>query len=72
MTENTASSPPGRDFTAFVAMMAALMILGALGLDGMLPSLPTIVHDLDIHSPNDGQLVVTARASGWARSSTGR
>jgi DHA1 family bicyclomycin/chloramphenicol resistance-like MFS transporter len=58
MTENTASSPPDRGFAAFVATMAALMMLGALGLDAMLPSLPTIVHDLDIRSPNDGQLVV--------------
>ena len=58
MTENTASSPPDRGLVAFVAMIAALMMLGALGLDGMLPSLPTIVHDLDIRSPNDSQLVV--------------
>ena len=58
MTENTAPSPPNRGFAAFVALMAALMMLGALGLDGMLPSLPTIVHDLDIRSPNDSQLVV--------------
>jgi MFS transporter, DHA1 family, multidrug resistance protein len=58
MTENTAPSPPDRGFAAFVALMAALMMLGALGLDGMLPSLPTIVHDLDIRSPNDSQLVV--------------
>jgi len=35
-------------------MMAALMMLGALGLDGMLPGLPAIVHDLSIRSPNDG------------------
>src|SRR6202040_4397969 len=58
MTENIALSPPLRGFAAHVAMMAALMMLGALGLDGMLPSLPTIVHDLDIRSPNDSQLVV--------------
>src|SRR5258705_9513608 len=58
MTEDTASSPPDRGFAAFVAMMAALMMLGALGLDGMLPSLPIIAHDLGIRSPNDRQLVV--------------
>ena len=58
MTENTTSSPPDRGFAAFVAMMAALMMLGALGLDGMLPGLPNIVHDLGIRSANDGQLVV--------------
>jgi DHA1 family bicyclomycin/chloramphenicol resistance-like MFS transporter len=39
-------------------MMAALMMLGALGLDGMLPGLPAIAHDLGIRSPNDRQLVV--------------
>ncbi len=58
MTENIASPPPDRGFTAFVGMMAALMMLGALGLDGMLPSLPTIVRDLGISSANTGQLVV--------------
>ena len=58
MTENTDPSPPNRGFAAFVAMMAALMMLGALGLDGMLPSLPIMVHDLDIRSPNEAQLVV--------------
>jgi uncharacterized protein YbjT (DUF2867 family) len=55
MTENTAPSPPDRGFAAFVALTAAaLMMLGALGLDGMLPSLPIIVRDLDIRSPNEG------------------
>jgi MFS family permease len=58
MTENTAPSPPDRGFAAFVALMAGLMMLGALGLDGMLPSLPIIVRDLDIRSPNDSQLVL--------------
>jgi DHA1 family bicyclomycin/chloramphenicol resistance-like MFS transporter len=58
MTEKTTSAPPDRGFAAFVAMMAALMMLGALGLDGMLPGLPTIAHDLDIRSPNGSQLVV--------------
>jgi DHA1 family bicyclomycin/chloramphenicol resistance-like MFS transporter len=57
MTEDT-SSGPDRGFAAFVTMMAALMMLGALGLDGMLPGLPAIARDLDIRSPNDRQLVV--------------
>ena len=52
---DTASPAPVR---GFVAMMAAFMMLAALGLDGMLPSLTTIAHDLDIRSPNDSQLVV--------------
>ena len=58
MTEDTASSASDRGFAAFVTMMAALMMLGALGLDGMLPSLPAIARDLAIRSPNDRQLVV--------------
>jgi DHA1 family bicyclomycin/chloramphenicol resistance-like MFS transporter len=58
MTEATASPAPDRGFAAFVMMMAALMMLGALGLDGMLPSLPTIARDLGIRSPNDRQWVV--------------
>jgi DHA1 family bicyclomycin/chloramphenicol resistance-like MFS transporter len=60
MTENIASSPSDRGFAVFVAMMSALMMLGSLGLDGMLPGLPAIVHDLGISSANDGQLVVAA------------
>ena len=58
MTELAVSSAPDRGFAAFVAMMAALMMLGALGLDGMLAGLPSIAHDLDIRSPNGRQLVV--------------
>jgi len=62
MAEDTPSSAPDRGFAAFVTMMAALMMLGAVGLDGMLPSLPTIAHDLDIRSPNQRQLVVVVTA----------
>lgn len=58
MTKSAASARPDRGFASFVAMMAALMMLGALGLDGMLPSLPAIAHDLAISSPNGSQLVV--------------
>src|SRR5258706_10691728 len=58
VTEAPASPAPDRGFAAFVIMMSALMMLAALGLDGMLPSLPTIAHDLAIRSPNDRQLVV--------------
>jgi MFS transporter, DHA1 family, multidrug resistance protein len=60
VTKDTASAAPDRGFAAFVIMMAALMMLGALGLDGMLPGLPTIAHDLAIRSPNDRQLIVMA------------
>ncbi len=58
MANHTDLSQPDRGFAAFVAMMAALMMLGALGLDGMLPGLPTIARDLDISSPNGSQMVV--------------
>ena len=58
VTEDARSPAPDRGFAVFVVMMAALMMLGALGLDGMLPGLATIAHDLGIASPNDRQLVV--------------
>jgi DHA1 family bicyclomycin/chloramphenicol resistance-like MFS transporter len=58
VTDDDASSTSDRGFAAFVTMMAALMMLGALGLDGMLPGLANIARDLEIASPNDRQLVV--------------
>lgn len=42
----------------FVAMMAALMSLGALAIDGMLPALDEIARSLGVSDPNQRQLVV--------------
>lgn len=42
----------------FVALMAALMSLGALAIDGMLPALDEIAGDFGVNDPNRRQLVV--------------
>jgi len=42
----------------FVVLMAALMSLGALAIDGMLPALDEIAADLGVADPNQRQLVV--------------
>lgn len=43
----------------FVALIATLMSLVALSIDGMLPALPAIGADLDVARANDTQLVVS-------------
>lgn len=42
----------------FIALMAAVMSLGALGVDGMLPALHEIASGFGISDPNERQLVV--------------
>ena len=43
----------------FVALVAALMATGALGVDAMLPALPAIGHDLGVVDANAPQFVIT-------------
>ncbi|MEI9906308.1 MAG: MFS transporter [Asticcacaulis sp.] len=45
-------------FPEFVALIASLMALGALGIDSMLPALSAIGHDLNVADPNHQQWVV--------------
>jgi DHA1 family bicyclomycin/chloramphenicol resistance-like MFS transporter len=52
-------------FAEFVALVASLMSLGALGVDAMLPALPAMGAALDIASPNARQLVITAYLLGF-------
>jgi DHA1 family bicyclomycin/chloramphenicol resistance-like MFS transporter len=42
----------------FVALMAAIMSLGALAIDGMLPALDEIARTFGVTDPNERQLVV--------------
>lgn len=51
---------PPRDLgrAEFVAMLAMLMALQALGVDAMLPALPEIARELKAPNPNDRQLIV--------------
>lgn len=51
-------SPPIH-FAEFVALIAALMAVGALGIDTMLPALPDIGRDLGLQHENLRQLVIS-------------
>lgn len=51
-------------FGEFVALIASLMALGALGIDAMLPALPDIGRSLDVADPNARQYVISAFLGG--------
>lgn len=51
--------PAGIGFVEFVVLMAALMALGALGIDSMLPNLPAIGQSLGVAEENRRQLIIT-------------
>ncbi len=55
MSDAPAKQP---SFPEFVALIASLMALGALGIDSMLPALSAIGHDLHVADPNHQQWVV--------------
>ncbi|HWK37265.1 multidrug effflux MFS transporter [Sphingomonas sp.] len=52
-------------FVEFVAMIAAMMMLNALGIDSMLPALPAIGDSLDIDSANHRQFIISAFLIGF-------
>jgi Bcr/CflA subfamily drug resistance transporter len=49
----------------FVAFIAAIMAVNALGIDMMLPALPAIGRDLNVANANSLQWIVTAYMSGF-------
>jgi DHA1 family bicyclomycin/chloramphenicol resistance-like MFS transporter len=49
----------GQGLPEFVVLMAALMALGALGIDSMLPNLPAIGESLGVTDENRRQLIIT-------------
>lgn len=53
-------------FGEFVALIAAMMALTALGIDSMLPALPAIGASLDVAEPNHRQFVITSYLIGFA------
>jgi MFS transporter, DHA1 family, multidrug resistance protein len=59
---------PGIGFKQFVAMVAAMMAVNALAIDGMLPALPAIGKALNIATDNDRQWIVTAYMLGFGSS----
>ncbi len=58
-------SLPGLGFKEFVAMIAALMAVNALTIDGMLPALPEIGRALGVTTENDRQWIITAYVLGF-------
>ena len=52
-------------FTEFVALIASLMAMTALGIDSMLPALPAIGRSLDVANENSQQFVITAFVAGF-------
>ena len=57
--DSAATNPPGQlGAREFVALLAMLMALQALGVDSMLPALDRIAHDLHVASANQRQLVI--------------
>lgn len=63
-TERENRAPLG--FPEFVALVAAMMALTALGIDSMLPALPAIGQELDVASANSRQYVITAYLLGFS------
>ena len=57
-SEPYVKSGPG--FVEFVAMIASLMAMGALGIDTMLPALPSIGADLHVAVSNHLQWIISA------------
>ena len=62
-----AALPAGRDMNRheFVAFVAAVMAVNALGIDLMLPALPAIGRDLSIATANARQWIITAYVLGF-------
>ncbi|MDB5694572.1 MAG: transporter [Sphingomonas bacterium] len=67
MTEQQPPTPTGAPigFVEFVALIASLMSLTALGIDAMLPALPAIGDDLRVAAENSQQFVITAFVAGF-------
>jgi DHA1 family bicyclomycin/chloramphenicol resistance-like MFS transporter len=51
---------PGLGFAGFVALIAAMMMVNALGIDSMLPALPAMGKALGIPHENDRQWIIAA------------
>lgn len=60
---NTQRAPIG--LAEFVALMAGLMSINALGVDSMLPALPEIAHAIGITQENQRQWIVSAYMVGF-------
>ena len=56
---------PGMGFREFVALVAAIMAINALGIDSMLPALPAMGDALGIGEENQRQWIVSAFVFGF-------
>lgn len=56
---------PGMGFREFVALMAAIMAVNALGIDSMLPALPAMGKSLGIAEENQRQWIISAFVFGF-------
>lgn len=65
LSTESANRAPLR-FGEFVALIASMMALTALGIDSMLPALPAIGDSLGVAEPNHRQFVITAFLLGFA------
>jgi DHA1 family bicyclomycin/chloramphenicol resistance-like MFS transporter len=63
--QSAQNSAKGLHFHEFVGLMASLMAVNALGIDMMLPALPTIASDLGVHIENHQQWIVAAYTGGF-------
>lgn len=63
--EDRPRDTPPLGFREFVALIAALMALTALGIDSMLPALPAIGLSLNVATDNERQYIVTAFLIGF-------
>jgi len=64
-TPPQAGSRPAIGFREFVALMAALMSINALGIDMMLPALPDISRDLGMTTENQRQWIISVYMIGF-------
>ena len=68
MSSNSAApsaAAHGMGFVPFVLLIAAMMALGALGIDSMLPNLPAIAGALGVSDENKRQLIITCYMLGF-------
>ncbi|WP_241527155.1 multidrug effflux MFS transporter [Sphingomonas turrisvirgatae] len=68
-TNPQAAQAPNRSpipMAEFVALIASIMAMTALGIDSMLPALPAISDELGVAHPNHRQYVITAFMLGFA------
>ena len=68
MTPTSQAPPAARadmGFLEFVLLIAAMMALGALGIDSMLPNLPAIGEALGVADENRRQLIITVYLLGF-------